>query len=391
LEREDFLNHYQHFAYQLAQCREWEELTRFVTEFPGTFLPLSHTALFIYDHQNARLESAAEWNAAGDSMATTPAWPSPEHETCQSCLVAKPLQMHPLALRSAAPTAARDEHRDDFCLPLVCKEVLVGVLRLRCQPNKVFTPGQLEFMNSISSEIALALVLVIAYPRQIAQARNAGQAEARRQMARILHGSVAQQIGFLHLALDRLASHEQPPHSDAVREELEHLRQVAGNTYQQIRYILSVLRAEVQADRANTDHAATAAQDSHLQLSFNAQALGRRLPAHVRQAIFTLLQEGLNNIEQHAQAQHASLALRWSAESLNMSLVDDGVGFTAPAAPEDGHYGLAMMHELVKELGGEMTVESDPSHGTRLGFRIPLQHPPAHTPNDHFAYPRVST
>ena len=103
----------------------------------------------------------------------------------------------------------------------------------------------------------------------------------------------------------------------------------------------------------------------------SAQVQMSSLPPSMRQAIFSLVREGLNNVEKHARAQHVRIVMGWSADSLSMDLIDDGVGFDLSSVP-DGHYGLAMMHEKAAELGGEMSIDSAHGRGTRLSFRVPL-------------------
>ena len=108
-------------------------------------------------------------------------------------------------------------------------------------------------------------------------------------------------------------------------------------------------------------------------LSIEVQTTGTPavLPASYNQQVFSLLREGLNNIEKHAYARHVQLRLNWSARELGIELVDDGIGFDQISLV-DGHYGLIMMREQVNELGGEAYVDSLLGRGTRLKFLIPL-------------------
>jgi len=281
-----------------------------------------------------------------------------------------------------------DQGTDVFCLPLIYNSVLVGVLRLRCQFGQTLAQDQIDFMSATSSEIALALTLSIAHPRQMAQMRSAAQLDERNQIAYELHNSLAQQIGLLHLSLDRLASDGRLLQNDIVRDELEHLRVVAGQAYEQIRNTLARLRLSELANlsQAIADHARLVAQTANLQIEFTTQGEPYTLSVEMRQQIFGLVREGLNNVEKHAQAQHVQIPLVWSDDSLCISVVDDGEGFFAASVPsQGGHYGLLMMRERVEALGGTLTLESSPGKGTRLSLRIPLQRLPAH-PNRETAF-----
>ena len=50
---------------------------------------------------------------------------------------------------------------------------------------------------------------------------------------------------------------------------------------------------------------------------------------------------------------------------------DDGQGFDVDAAAESGRLGLRGMEGRVRELGGDLTIESAPGSGTRVEVRLP--------------------
>ena len=374
---QESFEHHRHITEQLSLHREWDELTQFVTWFPNLILPVDHTAFFTYDHRSARLEFVTRW----DSSSSTPPslGSSQSYNICQTCLLARPPRMHSAAACAFAFGPAGDKSSDEFCLPLSYNNVLVGLLRLRCRPGIMLTRDQVEFMEAMSPKIALALAFSISYPKEIAQVRREAGLDVRYQIAYELHNSLAQQIGYLHLSLDRLASDERLLRGDEVQDELEHLRVVAGDAYEQIRNTLTRLRSGqlVNLPQAIADHTRLMAQITKLQIDFTSEGEAYPLPAELGQRLFDLVREGLNNVDNHACAQHAQVRLIWSADSLHMSVVDEGVGFDPTLSPPQGHYGLVMMKELVEASGGEFTLASSPGEGTRLNFRIPIHRFPA--------------
>ncbi len=384
--REEAIEQHWRFRQHLAQHIEWDELVKFVLHFPAMFFPVDRTVLFLYDHRHAHLKFITQWDISQGML--PPISPSLIYDPCRTCLLARPPQMHASA-QCGLPLGSMDDHGADvFCLPLIYNNVLVGVLRLRCQFGKTLTQDQIGFINASLSEIALALILSIAHPRQMAQMRTEAQLDAQNQIAYELHNSLAQQIGYLHLSLDRLTGDERLLQDDSVRDELEHMRVAAGQAYEQIRNTLARLRLREIANlsQAIADHARLVAQTANLQIEFTTQGEPYALPAEMCQQIFGLVGEGLNNVEKHAQAQHVQIPLVWSDDSLCISVVDDGEGFFAASAPsQEGHYGLLMMRERVEALGGTLTLESSPGKGTRLSLRIPLQRLPAH-PNRETAF-----
>ena len=60
-----------------------------------------------------------------------------------------------------------------------------------------------------------------------------------------------------------------------------------------------------------------------------------------------------------------------TAESVELNVVDDGVGFVAGERTSDG-LGLRSIHERVRFLQGHVSVDSRPGEGTKVLVRIPI-------------------
>lgn len=374
---EDKLERYLGFIRQLGHCQEWDELTRFVVRFPGTLMQVDHARLFIYDHHKARLEFVIGWNP-------TSAWFVPTADgrfssVCRACSMTQPFGMR-CAEMCMPLTDSSDSSALEYCLPLSCRNVLVGVLRLRRRPDQTFTPDQIEFMNGVGPEIALALAVLIAQPRKMDKVRAEAQIHERRRLASELHESLAQQISYLCLSLNQLADDARLSEIDDVRQELERSRDAAKDAYKQIRSIVAIFRSWGTANfvQAIADHARMVARHSNLDIDFITHGQASSLPPSLRQSAFSLVRESLNNVERHAKARHVQIILRWSVDELILDMIDDGTGFDPSSLPE-GHYGLEIMHDRIAELGGEMHIDSAPGRGTRLGFKIPL---PRHRARD---------
>ncbi len=72
-------------------------------------------------------------------------------------------------------------------------------------------------------------------------------------------------------------------------------------------------------------------------------------------------------------AQRASVELSGTADAISLRIVDDGTGFDPRLIQGKGGLGLVSMRERVLHLGGEIAIDSQPSGGTRLHVRVPLQ------------------
>lgn len=363
------LERHRRLTRQLAQHQEWDELTQFVAEFPRTVLPVRRSSLFIYDHHKARLESVADSQATNAPLVLPVQWP----DVCKACLTNPAPELRRVVECRRARGAAESAYADAYCLPLSYHRVIVGFLRIVFEPGCRPTPNQIEFIRDAAPEIALALALSIAQPRQMAYVRVEAQQDERRRIACELHSSLAQQIGYLHLSLDRLTSAESHIKDEASRRELEHMREVANEAYEQIRGNLAILRSWEKADlvQAITDYVQVMAERTELKLELKSDGEASLLPPQVCQRVFGLVQEGLRNVEKHARARLAYINLGWSTECLRIDVIDDGIGFD-PSAVRQGHYGLTMMRENIEKLRGELVINSGHGEGTRLRFKVPL-------------------
>jgi signal transduction histidine kinase len=83
------------------------------------------------------------------------------------------------------------------------------------------------------------------------------------------------------------------------------------------------------------------------------------------------VQEGLNNIIQHANAAHVTLELSAGGGEYSFILQDDGRGFDPDSARDGWPHGIMGMQQRVRALGGKFSLESAPGRGTTLRVTVP--------------------
>jgi signal transduction histidine kinase len=99
----------------------------------------------------------------------------------------------------------------------------------------------------------------------------------------------------------------------------------------------------------------------------------------LREGIYRITQEALNNATKHAHAHQVIVQLDGSRpRELSLSIRDDGVGFTPGEdrnkdGYEEGGFGMNTMRERAEELGGRIKVISAPGQGTIVEVTIPYK------------------
>jgi len=95
------------------------------------------------------------------------------------------------------------------------------------------------------------------------------------------------------------------------------------------------------------------------------------LGSSVTLAAYRVVQEGLINALRHAHARHVQIELKFAAQSMIITVADDGVGLTADWS-RPGHFGLRGLAARVESLGGVFSIANQEPHGVRLVAEIPL-------------------
>jgi signal transduction histidine kinase len=95
------------------------------------------------------------------------------------------------------------------------------------------------------------------------------------------------------------------------------------------------------------------------------------LDSDVALCLFRVVQEALTNVVRHAHADSICVSVMTAAESVELNVVDDGVGFVAGERTRSG-LGLRSIHERVRFMQGHVSVDSRPGEGTRVLVRIPI-------------------
>jgi signal transduction histidine kinase len=101
-----------------------------------------------------------------------------------------------------------------------------------------------------------------------------------------------------------------------------------------------------------------------------------KLGAHEETTTYLIIQEALNNVRKHSQANGVKLSVRCHDDTIAVEISDDGQGFDVKevmnsAVPLE-HIGFQSMRERAEMLGGHLDIASEPGKGTSLAFTFPV-------------------
>jgi signal transduction histidine kinase len=205
--------------------------------------------------------------------------------------------------------------------------------------------------------------------RQLVQA----QEEERRSLSRELHDQIGQTLTAVRINLGNLE--EALPQEDyAIHQQIAQTKRMAEQALRSVRDLAMGLRPAM-LDDLGLEAALQWQARQHSRLygvpvTVTVEGdLSDLSDAH-RTCIYRIVQEALNNAAKHARAKAIDVHLRCNAGAVSITVHDNGQGFDLQSS--GGGLGLVGMKERVRQLNGEILIQSEPGEGTELIAEIPL-------------------
>jgi PAS domain S-box-containing protein len=273
-------------------------------------------------------------------------------------------------------------------VPLLYQGKLIGVLYLGANTPGAFSAEQVEIVRRVADPLAIAIqnarlfdeVLTGREQLQVLSQRLIeAQETERRRVSRDLHDEAGQSLTALKISLELIQA-DLRAESEKSHQSLQEAMTLANETLERIRLLAQGLRPPeldvVGLNPTLKDHCHDFAEQARLSIEYAGAELPD-LPDAVTICFYRVLQEALTNVAKHAHANHVWVALRCDADTLSLSVEDDGQGFDVPSevsvARQPRGIGLVGMRERLELLGGRLEIKSQPGRGTRLVAYAPRE------------------
>ena len=251
-------------------------------------------------------------------------------------------------------------------LPLGAAEMRLGCLVIEPRPGQDLSDAAADRLATLADQASSA----ISNSRSLVMARSLAALEERQRLANDLHDSVSQTLWTATLLAETLARTSDL--GDKQRDRAERLHALTAGALSEMRTLLLELRPSVIEETPFTDlvQQLVSAFESRRRAKCRV-CLDRDvepLPT-VKVALYRILQESLNNVSRHADAENVDIAVEVYDDVLEMRVTDDGVGFDLGSVAE--HFGLRIMAERAAEIGATMQAESALGAGTTVTVTVP--------------------
>jgi two-component system nitrate/nitrite sensor histidine kinase NarX len=264
-------------------------------------------------------------------------------------------------------------------IPLADGERSLGVMPLTLAAGQQLDAARLELAQVIARHVGAAL----AAEESRDDHRRLALLEERSAIARELHDSIAQTLTYSKIQLTRLSSVLHARQDAASRPEaaeiVEELRTGIATAYRQLRELLTSFRLQLHGHglRDALEQAVDELrQRAAIAVDLQDDLVGPELSANEQIHLLQIVREALANIEQLARARHAWVRVtrpREDSDAVEACIEDDGAGIgAAPSSPRH-HFGLSIMRDRVRALGGSLDIGPRAPRGTRVRLHfVPL-------------------
>jgi len=260
-----------------------------------------------------------------------------------------------------------------MAVPLQRRNRVLGVYNLFFASGKVPDEPVLALLRSVGELLGLALDNL----RLEAESVRATVMQERQMMAAEVHDSVAQNLTFIKMRLPLLRDAIVAKDEERALKYLDDVRETLGEAHGSLREIVTQFRTRIDPrGLARAVEALTARFSARTGVQLH---VANRMPdLHLSQSeeadLFHIVQEALANVERHSRATQAWLRVEPTLAGVVVRVEDNGIGpqVTARERGDGAHYGLDIMSERARRLGGELTVGRRPGGGTQVRLALPI-------------------
>jgi signal transduction histidine kinase len=199
-------------------------------------------------------------------------------------------------------------------------------------------------------------------------------AEERLRIARDVHDITGHHLSAISLQAAGAGRTTPDPVAQAAFERIHGLTTEALG---QTRRALGVLRQESEPATlapsprlAHVDHLLEPARGAGIDVRLEVAGEVRELSETVEMAAYRVIQESLTNVVRHAGAQAVRIVVDYGAETLTVTVEDDGGG--EPGRPVRAGGGIEGMRERVALVGGELEAGPRARGGWSVRATLPL-------------------
>jgi signal transduction histidine kinase len=204
------------------------------------------------------------------------------------------------------------------------------------------------------------------YRQELLKTQIEIQEQTLEHVSKEIHDNITQVLSFVKLSMATIGN----TLDDAKKAKLNESRELVAQTitdlrdlskslsFEHIAQIGLVKTIETEVERIN--------KNDFLDISLLTEGQIFSLGEHRELVLFRIYQEAINNTLKYAGAKHFKINLQYRSDLFNLTLEDDGAGFSPDLLNNKSGSGLRNIRNRAALIGGNAMIDSSPGAGCRI-------------------------
>ncbi|MGN6399151.1 MAG: sensor histidine kinase [Flavisolibacter sp.] len=211
----------------------------------------------------------------------------------------------------------------------------------------------------------------INHQKQLTQATIDGQEAERHEIGKELHDNFGQQLTTIKLFLDMAKSGASDSGIEMINMALKGVMDVINEIRSMSRSLVPHTLKDLGLVDSIAELVDSFSRTQLVSIDFEHEDFDEDdLPENQKLTLFRIVQEQLNNIIKHADAEGIALQLKNTIQSVVLEIRDDGKGFDLQKLRKG--LGFTNIRNRAELFGGKMEIFSRPGKGCRLKVSMPV-------------------
>jgi signal transduction histidine kinase len=269
-------------------------------------------------------------------------------------------------------------------VPIRYRDQTLGALHLADEQRGKASFETIEFIESMAPLIGEAIhrfnledELRISEKRlrHLSSQLLAIQENERQRVARELHDGIGQMLTAVKFKIESGLRDPETSGAGAIQQSLETVVPMIQESIQEVRRIQMALRPSILDDLGILATIGWFCREfekvySKIRIDKDLDIEETAIPQSLKTPIYRIIQEALNNVAKHSQANRVHLTLTKRGDQIELTVEDNGTGFDGEEvlSREQSRkgFGLSGMRERTELSGGVFLIESSKGKGTTL-------------------------